>query len=61
MVVIGVKRAWPNHAPVPAEVLDAWLCDWRFRNNAHATMVAFFPHKIKAGSAGWTRAVALFD
>jgi kynurenine formamidase len=23
--------------------------------------VACFPHKVKAGSAGWTRAVALFD
>jgi kynurenine formamidase len=23
--------------------------------------VACFPHKIKRGSAGWTRAVALFD
>jgi kynurenine formamidase len=24
-------------------------------------IVACFPHKIKGGSAGWIRAVALFD
>jgi kynurenine formamidase len=28
---------------------------------ADGFMVACFPHKIKDGSAGWTRAVALFD
>jgi kynurenine formamidase len=27
----------------------------------HGFTVACFPHKVKAGSAGWTRAVALFD
>jgi kynurenine formamidase len=27
----------------------------------HGFIVACFPHKVKAGSAGWTRAVALFD
>jgi len=28
---------------------------------ADGFIVACFPHKIKGGSAGWTRAVALFD
>lgn len=28
---------------------------------AYGFMVACFPHKVKGGSAGWTRAVALFD
>ena len=28
---------------------------------AHGFTVACFPYKIKGGSAGWTRAVALFD
>jgi len=27
----------------------------------HGFIVACFPHKVKRGSAGWTRAVALFD
>jgi kynurenine formamidase len=27
----------------------------------HGYTVACFPHKVKAGSAGWTRAVAIFD
>ena len=27
----------------------------------HGFIVACFPYKVKAGSAGWTRAVALFD
>ncbi len=27
----------------------------------HGLVVACFPHKVKAGSGGWTRAVALFD
>ena len=27
----------------------------------HGFVVACFPHKVKNGSAGWTRAVALFD
>ena len=28
---------------------------------AHGFTVACFPHKVKGGSGGWTRAVALFD
>jgi kynurenine formamidase len=28
---------------------------------SHGFTVACFPHKVKSGSAGWTRAVALFD
>src|SRR5262249_49761854 len=28
---------------------------------AHGFMVACFPYKVKRGSGGWTRAVALFD
>jgi kynurenine formamidase len=28
---------------------------------ADGFIVACLPHKIKGGSAGWTRAVALFD
>jgi kynurenine formamidase len=28
---------------------------------AHGFTVACFPYKVKRGSAGWTRAVALFD
>jgi kynurenine formamidase len=27
----------------------------------HGFIVACFPYKVKRGSAGWTRAVALFD
>ncbi|MGO8921955.1 MAG: cyclase family protein, partial [Xanthobacteraceae bacterium] len=28
---------------------------------SHGFIVACFPYKVKRGSAGWTRAVALFD
>ncbi|HIE4198993.1 TPA: cyclase family protein, partial [Burkholderia cenocepacia] len=27
----------------------------------HGFFISCFPHKIRGGSAGWTRAVAIFD
>jgi hypothetical protein len=43
---------------------DAWSWDAPFSHTAqppHGYTVACFPHKVRSASAGWTRAVAIFE
>ena len=56
----------PGHVPAAARPRDIVHCGLETLHKletlpASGFVISCFPHKIRGASAGWTRAVAIFD